>query len=441
MSMSRSRRLIFFTILYWTAYIYCFNLFGYSIGVVFSGLALIAFMFMAAESEWLFCLSALPFMSIFKIIAFLPSTSIILYCIFIAKVFKTKRAVIRRSFFIRVVFLIIIQTVLLVIYGQSMMSMISLIINLFFIMSSGQILENGETDTRKLYLDVVFIYVTATFIMSLGSYLYPELSKKVAADTTFILGGEVTSRFAGIAGDPNYYTQLILVAITMAIAAIIKCRMHIIARAYLCGASLFLVFCGMMTYSKSFYLTLGIISFIFLWYIYRDYINSKSVMLLLIIITPVIIICVYYGVVNFILPGIMQRVTDTVDLTSGRIEIWKAYMTMLVDHPINLLFGAGMANGRNLLIPYYGEAQAAHNGFLELFADTGIVGCALIFSSLKEYFQKGIKVVNDMCMLPVFAFLITSMGLSFSSYDTVCFTLPLIFVIAKDIKKGDSEES
>ena len=99
---------------------------------------------------------------------------------------------------------------------------------------------------------------------------------------------------------------------------------------------------------------------------------------------------------------------------------------MLANNPFVIMLGAGIENARYLIAPYYGKVQAAHNAFIELFADTGIIGCFLLGGMYKKNILAGIRFVGNPISLFFLIFIVTSMSLSFSAYDTICFVIPLL---------------
>jgi O-antigen ligase len=134
-----------------------------------------------------------------------------------------------------------------------------------------------------------------------------------------------------------------------------------------------------------------------------------------------------------IIPKINQRVTETVDFTSGRLGIWNAYKEMLLSNIIMLFIGSGVDNAKTLLLPYYGKAQVAHNVFIELIADYGIIGTILLFNMFKDRFAIFVRNTANYKVIFFIMFIITAMSLSLSSYDTICFVIPLLCLISDDL--------
>lgn len=181
-----------------------------------------------------------------------------------------------------------------------------------------------------------------------------------------------------------------------------------------------------ITYSKSFYVVIACLVIIMMFYVYIHSIKNAKLLLILLFITPILVYAFYIMMMNFVLPGILQRVSGTVDLTSGRTSIWPSYFQMLFNEPITLLLGAGVGNAKNLIVPFYGKAQAAHNAYLEMLSDTGIIGCVLLLNTYKDGLKKIISCVKNQKMAYFYIFMITAMSLSFSAYDTVYFMVPIL---------------
>lgn len=426
MNWKNNKLFLFLTSVYWVLFCIMFSRASFMAGVIFSLGISFVYIFLPLEKEWLFVLSALPFMAMFKVSPSLPSTSVFLYMIFIFKGY-TEGYRFKKQYFIRLLLLFGIQFFLLLFLGRSFVPLISLLVNLLFMTVATEIIISRSETGTKTFLTITSVYSVSVALMSLMSRIFPNIASLVSnVDHSFMLNGALKSRYSGIAGDPNYYTQLITIAIALSVSAFLVCHASRIHKIMLTFLSLYLVYCGVLTYSKSFYLTLSILALLVLWYIYRLGIATKKTFVILMAAAPVLIIGFYYFVIKFVLPGVLQRVTSTVDFSSGRFEIWSTYFEMLANNPFVIMLGAGIENARYLIAPYYGKVQAAHNAFIELFADTGIIGCFLLGGMYKKNILAGIRFVGNPISLFFLIFIVTSMSLSFSAYDTICFVIPLL---------------
>lgn len=432
MTRKDNRGFTIFILCFWLIFCMAFDFYTYPAGLALSVVICLIYIFLPLEKQWLFALSALPFMGVFKISASMFSTSIFLYLIFVVKGF-VKGYRLSRKFLGRFILLFTIQTLLLVLYRQSMTSLISLSVNLLFMIQTCNMFENIEK-SGEMFRGAAFIYIMSVSLMTFLSKIFTNMTHVVqnGRDTSLWLDGALTSRFSGIAGDPNYYTQLILISIALAVGVLIVYKTGIIQKLIFVGCSIYLLICGVMTYSKSFYITLALLLILVLFYVYKRNVNHSSVLAILILITPLIVFGVYIFIMNFVVPGVLQRVNSTVDLTSGRAEIWKCYAKLLWSKPHILLLGAGTGNARNMITSCYGKAEASHNAAIEIISDMGIIGCRLLYDMFKSALAKLKSEIGSPLVLYFFMFLITSMSLSFSSYDTVYFAIPMLILIDSD---------
>lgn len=445
MTTDSKKGVIYLTLCFWTVYSILFNVYGFKASMVMSAVICVLFFSFSIEEKWLFTFSALPFMGIFKFSSSLPSTSVILYALFIADSLR-KGYKIRNSVKICMVICFLLQLLLLLRYEHTPVPLISSAVNWLFITQSGNLLGADEEKKKDFFLDSAKLYLLSVTLMTAASRLMPDMTKHIDVTAQkVIVNGEISSRYAGIAGDPNYYTQLIIIGIALGISALIVCRTDIKSRLLIAVCCIYLMYSGILTFSKSFYVAVAIMFVITLLYIYRIGRSNKRIFLIFFILTPIIAYSGYYLYQNFIIPGIFQRVTATVDITSGRASIWKAYLELMLSRPDVLIFGAGVDNAKQLLIPYYGKAQAAHNVFIELLSDYGIVGCVLLYMIFSESLKKFFADIKEPMGLCFIMFAVTAMSLSLSAYDTICFVVPLLCLLPEkandvhEVEKGNDK--
>lgn len=101
-----------------------------------------------------------------------------------------------------------------------------------------------------------------------------------------------------------------------------------------------------------------------------------------------------FDIVKAIAPAIAGR-TDTVGL---RFALWKAGWRMWLDHPFQGV-GVGMFPrqlrfyGQDLMAPLFWKGAVAHNMYVQILAETGLVGfgifATLLISSLRNFLRAG----------------------------------------------------
>ena len=425
----------FFISVYWIVLSVLFNRFGYTGSAIVSIAGLLFYLFVDQEKKLLFMLSALPFMAIYKISPSLPSVSFILYFIFILT--EIKNVTIKKQEAFLLIFFVVIQSLLLLIYGKPLAAFASIVLNIVFLyVFYKKICGLDVAYKESLYVRLSAMFILATGLMSILSMLLPGMQKAIGVDaSTFILGTNRVTRFSGIAGDPNYYTQLITIAVALTISYMFYKKREGKLLLFFSVISIYLIYCGFLTFSKSFYVVFAVLAVLLFFYVYSAKERSKRLTVFLVIVFPLIIVVGYYTINSIVIPRIMQRVTNTVDLTSGRTNIWNSYLRMLFEQPQIFFVGAGANNARVLVAEYLGYENSAHNVYLELISDYGIVGCITLLALFGGAFKNIFKSILKPGLCQFIVFLLTSFSLSLSAYDTILFVIPLALLAADNSLK------
>ena len=92
------------------------------------------------------------------------------------------------------------------------------------------------------------------------------------------------------------------------------------------------------------------------------------------------VLVVVYVLVIGVTPAFERFANLWTDLETGRLPIWRAATTMALDHPI---FGHGWGSFDSLIdgyreVPTGLDTSYAHNDYLQVFAETGVVGLAFV---------------------------------------------------------------
>ena len=95
---------------------------------------------------------------------------------------------------------------------------------------------------------------------------------------------------------------------------------------------------------------------------------------------------------------------------------------MLLSRGDCLVWGCGVSNCL-YLVQDLGETQVPHNLYVEYFVQFGVIGIALLCVVLKEPLKNIFKSFNSYMMVFLFAFAVTSLGISANANDTVFLVL------------------
>ena len=175
-------------------------------------------------------------------------------------------------------------------------------------------------------------------------------------------------RFSGLNYDPNYYSIGVIIVIFLCLRLFFNKEGNRLVLGSLIAS---LVVFGFISYSKMFLLSILLLTVIFMFY------RMKSPKQLITTFVSVLIIgFVFYWWANQsgYLGAILERLSGD-DISTGRFDIWKAYLDYIWDSPITLFFGDGLGS------PYY-LSHGPHNAYIELIFFLGIIGGTIMVSTI-----------------------------------------------------------
>lgn len=426
------------TMCFWVILTITFNYFPYSLSSIVALFSLTVYPFLNIEKQFLFLLTALPFVSIYKINPGLPSLMFILYLITSIKV--VKKVGISRTQLSLICLFFLLQLIVILINFNNLTHLASFTLNIIFIILLTNYFHTFDGKTKKgFFIIVTLFYTISVVLMSVLSMVFINISSIISSrEVYFYFNETIINRFCGMVADPNYYTQMILVSFTLCIDVLFfeKIKISKIIKYALFFSSTLILYFGTLTYSKSYFIIISVIAFMsILYYVKNNNFKRKIQYILPIAIVLLFLMCQFF--VTYIIPSIMQRVTTTVDFTTGRLDIWNSYFELACNDPWILLIGAGIENARNLVTSYLGRPEAAHNVYIELLFDCGILGCILLYLVNKRLMDSALKNITKSSRLFFLVFCITSVGLSLSAYDLFCFVFIILEIV--NIETGSNK--
>lgn len=191
----------------------------------------------------------------------------------------------------------------------------------------------------------------------------------VRGEETVAIWGTNIMRFYGLFEDPNYYTTLLIIGLAVLCKLKESGRMKGI-RFWILGAVLAL--CGVLTYSKTFFLTLVLLGGIYILWQFRDKKMFRGL-----IFTAMGCLALVYIVSSSstLFSVMMERLTsgsNLSDFTTGRTDLYIAYWNAITENIGSFLFGLGFDAPRLEKDP--------HNLYLEIAYHTGFVGLSLVLA-------------------------------------------------------------
>jgi len=234
-------------------------------------------------------------------------------------------------------------------------------------------------------------------------------------DFAFWAGNIARQQVFGLFGNVNYFAEYLIVPLPLAISLFFTVqnrtyKILLLIGILAMGGSLIL------TFTRGSYLAIGI-SLLFMFFLYllsqgKNFI--KEYKKVFIIILALIILVTFL----FALPNPLNKSGTAIEKIKSRISIsqltqsssikrrmaiWKFTGMMIKDHPL-LGMGIGtfkynslkyqaqfFSQGENRALYPHGFADKAHNEYLQLWAELGIIGLGIFLWLMVSYFNYGIK--------------------------------------------------
>lgn len=237
-------------------------------------------------------------------------------------------------------------------------------------------------------------------------------------DFSFWEGNIARQQVFGLFGNVNFFAEYLIIPLTLAISLFFSCRNRtykilLLVGILAMGGSLIL------TFTRGSYLAIGV-SAIFMFILYlvsrgKGFIKEYKKIFIFILVLVILLTFL------FVLPNPLNKPGTAISKIKERISIsqfaqdfalrrriatWKFTIMMIKDHPLlgsgigtfkynSLAYQAEFFNQENNRSLYpYGVADKAHNEYLQLWAELGIVGLAIFIWLIFNYFNYAIKLLK-----------------------------------------------
>ena len=264
----------------------------------------------------------------------------------------------------------------------------------------------GEKQVNRIISTVLLVGVALSIY---GIFQYNDI------DFSFWVGNTGRMRVFGLIGNAGYFAGYLILPLSIAIPLFFvsknRNRKILLLIGILTMGTTFI-----LTFTRSSYLALSV-SLIFMFFLFllsrgKRFIKDNK-KIFIIILTAIIIVAFLFIIPNTVSkPGtVISQIKGRTsiarlknDITSNaRIAIWKFTGIMIKDRPI---LGSGIGTykyntlryqakfleqGDNRSIYGYSWADKAHNEYLQLWAELGIIGLAIFIWLIITYFNQGIR--------------------------------------------------
>lgn len=261
---------------------------------------------------------------------------------------------------------------------------------------------------RRNFSNIVLYVCLGTVtssLIGLRKASWPALASFFTNLKSEYINGVETYRFTGLYMDPNYFSILVIICLISLLTFAFKKEIKSVTAIIL---SIALVYFGVLTYSRIFYLTL--LAALFCVLILRMKSTGKiigSVVLFL----AILIAGIYFANKAGILSNIMYRFSAT-DITNNRTNIWSQYIDYFNSSVKTLLFGDGIGAA------YY-NGVGPHNTYIELVYFLGIIGSVIYISMYACILNMGKCVAKrkfvNYSLLLILMVMSASLGMLFSN--------------------------
>jgi O-antigen ligase/tetratricopeptide (TPR) repeat protein len=274
------------------------------------------------------------------------------------------------------------------------------------------VITNSINDERQINRILDILLIVGGLFGIYGIFQYNGI------DFSFWIRNIGRQQVFGLFGNVNFFAEYLIVPLPIAVSLFFASR-NKFKKILLLIAILAMGTSIIVTFTRGSYLSFGV-SLIFMFFVFlisrgKKFIkNNKKIFI--IILLAIIIITLLFVIPNplnksgTIISKIKSRISVT-QLTQDysynrRIAIWKFTGMMIKDHP---LLGSGIgtfkyntlryqaeffAQGKNRSLYPYGFADKAHNEYLQLGAELGIIGLGIFIWLMISYFRFGLKILR-----------------------------------------------
>ena len=274
------------------------------------------------------------------------------------------------------------------------------------------IITNNISDQRQINLILDVLLIIGGLFGIYGILQYNGI------DFSFWIENIGRQQVFGLFGNVNFFAEYLIIPLPIAISIFFGSRNKFKKFLLLIGI-LAMGTTLVVTFTRGSYLSIGV-SLIFMFLLFllsrgKSFINENK-KIFIIILTAIIIVAFL-----FIIPTPLSKPGTAISQIKGRVSItrlinefsfgrrtaiWKFTSMMIKDHP---LLGSGIGTykyntlryqakffeqGDNRSIYPFGHADKAHNEYLQLWAEIGIIGLGIFIWLIISYFNYGIKLLK-----------------------------------------------
>lgn len=301
------------------------------------------------------------------------------------------------------------------------------------------ILSYGEKFLNKNFSRLITFYALSMVLSSAIGYMILNKGLSIYTSSYVYNNGSIHTRFSGLIGDSNVYSQSLLIIESLLIYNFMyldKSKRNLLF-------ILLLVVFGVLTYSK-----MNIVVTVFLIFIYvlkkmKMFITNKKhkyKFIIYLFMVGFILLCgllyISKNTDSNIISSYITRFSAS-DLMTGRFEVYNHFISIWLDNPLKFLFGIGFKSYTTPFVLGNSYVQYAHNLYIETICLYGFIVFMGIVFSIFKLCQKSKGFLNK---LPLIILLITGLILHGNMEFSFFMNLILIFECLSYNKEGVFDE-
>lgn len=287
--------------------------------------------------------------------------------------------------------------------------------------------ESDEYDYRHVLYAFCFGIIISSALGAFRDYL--PIIRTFSMDTAYkVASDEYAARFVGLNVNPNYYTMDVSIAMGCLVTTICTQKTRPI---YMILFGVLAAF-GLMSVSKSFLIVLAVmIAILWLNSLRQGGTTFFKLTFSLVAAGALILIFAEEAVNTYVLRLTKDSAGDLSSVTTGRSDIWIAYIKEMLRSFRTLFFGAGL--GQIL-------EKGSHNTYIEMIYYIGLIGSALYFFVLKSSIAIKKFPRNILYYIPLLVLLIRFVGISMFMQDSLWYYIAIICLLLTDDDKRKNQK-
>ena len=274
------------------------------------------------------------------------------------------------------------------------------------------VITNSINDERQINRILEILLIVGSLFGIYGIFQYNGI------DFSFWARNIGRQQVFGLFGNVNYFAEYLIVPLPIAVSLFFASR-NKFKKILLLIAILAMGTSLIVTFTRGSYLSFGV-SLIFMFFLFlisrgKNFIKNNKKIFIIALVTIIIITFL------FVIPNplnesdtVISKIKSRISITQisqdfsfkRRIATWKFTGMMIKDHP---LIGSGIGTfkyntlryqaeffeqGENRSLYPHGFADKAHNEYLQLWAEIGIVGLGIFIWLIISYFSYGLKILR-----------------------------------------------